>query len=116
MHENTLYGDKAYQRPDADEVKQSQNLTVLTPVKKKKGQEHLDFDDQLFSTAISRVRQPIESLFAWIEDKTGIESARKVSSTHGLMVHIFGNTSRLCFFGIIYELALNSHLIAPITQ
>jgi hypothetical protein len=98
LQNNVLYGDKAYQRSDADEVQQSQNLTVLTPVKKKKGQEHLDFDDQLFSTAVSRVRQPIESLFAWIEEKTGIESARKVRSINGLMVHIFGKLTAAMFF------------------
>ncbi|WP_211752411.1 hypothetical protein [Nitrosomonas communis] len=38
MHHNELYGDKAYQRPDAEEVRQAQNLTVLTPVKKQTGQ------------------------------------------------------------------------------
>ena len=38
LHHNELYGDKAYQRPDAEEVRQAQNLTVLTPVKKQKGQ------------------------------------------------------------------------------
>jgi hypothetical protein len=38
LHHNELYGDKAYQRPDTDEVRQAQNLTVLTPVKKQKGQ------------------------------------------------------------------------------
>ena len=36
LHHNELYGDKAYQRPDAEEVRQAQNLTVLTPVKKTK--------------------------------------------------------------------------------
>ena len=36
LHNNELYGDKAYQRPDAEEVRQAQNLTVLTPVKKTK--------------------------------------------------------------------------------
>jgi hypothetical protein len=34
LHNNELYVDKAYQRPDAEEVRQAQNLTVLTPVKK----------------------------------------------------------------------------------
>lgn len=29
----------------------------------------LDAADRLLSTAISRVRQPIESLFNWIEEK-----------------------------------------------
>lgn len=36
LHDQGLYGDKAYQRPDAEAVRQAQNLTVLTPVKKTK--------------------------------------------------------------------------------
>jgi hypothetical protein len=98
LHSNDLYGDKAYQRPDALEVQEKQNLTVLTPVKKEKGQEYLDVDDQWFSTAVSRVRQPIESLFAWIEAKTGIECASKVRSINGLMVHVFGKLAAALFF------------------
>ncbi|WP_430229732.1 hypothetical protein [Nitrosomonas communis] len=56
MHNNELYGDKAYQRPDAEEVRQAQNLTVLTPVKKTKRQHHLEPQDQWLSTAVSRIR------------------------------------------------------------
>ncbi len=37
LHNRELYGDKAYQRPDAEAVRQAKNLTVLTPVKKQKG-------------------------------------------------------------------------------
>ena len=84
LHNNELYGDKAYQRPDAEEVRQAQNLTVLTPVKKQKGQHHLEPQDQWLSTAVSRVRQPIEALFAWIEERTGIECASKVRSYKGV--------------------------------
>jgi len=36
LHNNELYGDKAYQRSDAEAVRNAQNLAVLTPVKKKK--------------------------------------------------------------------------------
>ncbi|MCI5219795.1 MAG: hypothetical protein D3914_11570, partial [Candidatus Electrothrix sp. LOE2] len=32
----------------------------------------------------------IESLFNWIEEKTGIQTASKVRSTQGLLVHVFG--------------------------
>ena len=39
----------------------------VMPIKKAKGQARLDAADQLWSTAVSRVRQPIESLFNWIE-------------------------------------------------
>ncbi len=93
-----LFGDKAYQRPDAKEVEAEQNLRVLTPVKKKKGQKYLDADEQWLSTAVSRVRQPIETLFGWIEEKTGIEFAGKVRSYSGLMVHVFGRLAAAMFF------------------
>jgi hypothetical protein len=95
---NVLYGDKAYQRPDADEVREVQNLTVLTPVKKQKGQRYLEPQDQWLSTAVSRVRQPIEALFGWIEQQTGIECAAKVRSYNGLMVHVFGKLAAAMFF------------------
>jgi hypothetical protein len=62
-----VFGDKTYQRPDAKEIQELQNLNVLTPVKKEKGQKHLDVDEQWLSTAVSKVRQPIETLFDWIE-------------------------------------------------
>jgi hypothetical protein len=40
--------------------------------------------------AVSRIRQPIEALFGWIQEKTGIQTASKVRSERGLMVHVFG--------------------------
>ena len=94
---NELYADKAYQRPDAEAVEATQGLTVLTPVKKEKGQAYLEPSDQWLSTAVSRVRQPIESLFAWLEEKTGIECASKVRSYNGLMVHVFGRLAAALF-------------------
>jgi len=97
-HNNELYGDKAYQRSDAQALRQAQNLTVLTPVKKQKGQRYLEPQDQWLSTAVSRVRQPIEALFAWIEEKTGIECASKVRSYNGLMAHVFGKLAAALFF------------------
>ena len=98
LYNNALYGDKAYQRSDAKEVENAQNLTVLTPVKKQKGQSHLEPQDQWLSTAVSRVRQPIESLFSWIEKQTGIECASNVRSYNGLMVHVFGKLAAAMFF------------------
>ena len=36
------------------------------------------------------VRQPIEALFAWVNEKTGIQSASKVRSEEGLKLHLLG--------------------------
>lgn len=78
------FADKAYL--SAETAKQK----TYTPVKKQKGQEYLDAADQLYSTAVSRIRQPIESIFSWIEEKTKIQIASKVRSHNGLIVHVFG--------------------------
>ena len=89
-----LYGDKAYEHF----MRMAElPFRVLTPIKKQKGQEYLDAADAWFSRAVSRVRQPIESLFNWIQEKTGIEVASKVRSTQGLLVHIFGRLAAAMF-------------------
>ena len=67
-----------------------QDVLMLTPAKRVRGQERLSAADKLRSTAVSRVRQPIESLFNWINEKTGIQRASKVRSYRGLLVHVFG--------------------------
>jgi hypothetical protein len=91
-----VFADKAYQRGNQP-VATKGSMTLYTPVKKEKGQERLDAADGLLSTAISRVRQPIESFFNWIEDKTKIQIASKVRSYEGLMTHIFGKIAVALF-------------------
>jgi hypothetical protein len=82
--------DKAYVDEVLSQTSQAeQALTLLTPVKKAKGQATLEAADQWLSTAVCRVRQPIESLFNWLEEKTGIQCASKVRSCRGLLVHVF---------------------------
>jgi len=89
-----LYADKAYEY-----LTRNANLpfTVLTPIKKENGQERLDSADRLYSAAVSRLRQPVESLFNWIQEKTGIECASKVRSFRGLLVHVFARLAAIMF-------------------
>ncbi len=98
LQDNELYADKAYQRPDEIAIENRQSLTVRTPVKKAKGQLYLDAASQWLSTAVSRVRQPIESLFAWQKYQLGMECASQVRSYHGLIVQVFGRLTAALFF------------------
>ena len=91
-----LFADKAYQTQN-NPVADKENHTLLTPVKKAKGQTALDSKDKLLSSAISTVRQPIESFFNWLEQKTHIQIASKVRSYNGLMVHVFGRIAAAFF-------------------
>jgi hypothetical protein len=96
LYNRTLFADKAYANKEFwMQLKQTNNLTMLTPVKGIKGQS--DWEKQydkawsdLYSTAVSTVRQPIESLFNWLNEKTKIQVASKVRSTKGLLTFICG--------------------------
>lgn len=89
MHDTSVYADKAYVSNALKQRLEEQNTSLNTPVKKKKGQQ-LSMMDEILSSSVSRVRQPIESLFSWIDEKTGIQTASKVRSTQGLLVHVYG--------------------------
>jgi len=96
IENRTFFGDKIYHNVDFfSQIESSQNSAMLTPVKGIKGQSERvkQFDkaaNDLFSTAVSVVRQPIESLFNWLIEKTDFQRASKVRSTKGLIVHVFG--------------------------
>jgi hypothetical protein len=91
-----MFADKAYQREGKPILSESQ-VTLHTPVKKQKGQALLDSAERLLSSAISSVRQPIESFFNWLEEKTKIQIASKVRSYNGLIVHVFGRMAAAFF-------------------
>lgn len=87
--------DKAYCDGPLSEKMEANGAALITPVKAQKGKPEviriLDSPyENLFNTAVSKIRQPIEALFSWLEEKTGIQSASKVRSEKGLIVHIFG--------------------------
>jgi len=91
-----FWGDKIYHHQDFfEQLFKEKNSEMLTPVKLVKGQSTLvkQWDqayNDLFSKAVSTIRQPIESLFNWLIEKTDIQRASKVRSNCGLLVHIFG--------------------------
>jgi hypothetical protein len=104
IQNRTFYGDKIYK--DIEYVKNLEknlNSRILVPVKAVQNQPDIlrQFDkaaNELYSRAVSRVRQPIESLFNWIIEKTDIQRASKVRSTKGLLVHIFGRIAAAFIF------------------
>ena len=73
------------------------NVEILTPIKRKKGQEQLPFWDRLYSSAVSGVKQAIESLNNWIIEKTDIQRASKVRSVAGLTAFVFARVACACF-------------------
>ncbi|MEY4926166.1 MAG: hypothetical protein RI894_602, partial [Bacteroidota bacterium] len=84
LHGKSIFADKAYADiPLNEQLMKTQNTYIYTPVKLIKGEavemrQIKKAADDLFSTAVSAVRQPIESLFNWINELTGLQNASKV--------------------------------------
>ena len=93
-----IFADKMYADKEWLEELALQNVRIFTPVKKKKGQGFLESADAIYSAAVSRARQAIESFFNWIQEKTRIQTASKVRSTDGLIAFIFARLAMLAFF------------------
>ncbi len=103
LRHGELYADKASASEVFEALLAYQEMFLLTPTKKANGQEKLHLFEHLRSTSVSRVRQPIESWFSWLERKTGIQIASNVRSLNGLLVHVYGRLS-----AAMYMLSFNS--------
>jgi hypothetical protein len=104
----SVFADKIYSHAAYfnEHRTKAQNIQMLTPVKGVRGQsptlKHFDkaYDD-LFSSAVSSVRQPVESFFNWLIEKTNIQRASKVRSTPGLLIHVMGKIA-IAFIYLIF--------------
>lgn len=90
-----IFADKAYDFEVLRAFLRPMNCEVITP--QKAGTREPKWEQQqnqayrnILQTAVSAVRQPIESFFNWLNEKTNIQNASKVRSSKGLWVHTFG--------------------------
>jgi hypothetical protein len=96
IENRTFFGDKIYTNKDFfDELYAEKKSEMLTPIKSVKDQPLIlkQWDSAFnfqYSKAVSALRQPIESFFNWLIEKTDIQKASKVRSTNALQAHIFG--------------------------
>lgn len=96
-----LFGDLAYPTPEIIAHLREQQSRLVAPRKKPKGKE-LTTDEKYYNRLVRRIRQPIESLFNWIEEKTGIQRASKVRSTDALMIHCWEKLA-VAFFLLVFN-------------
>ena len=101
LEHSTLIGDKAFRDPLLEAMLDHQQTTLYTPRKKPRGEE-LSAGEKYYNRLISRLRQPIESFFNWLIDKTDIQRAGTVRSTEGLMIHCWGKLP-LAFYLLVFN-------------
>ena len=103
LTDTCFIADKIYQSAAVNEVLKSNNSEMITPIKMKKNKSEVlkqrDFAfESLYNKAVSSIKQPIESFFNWLNEKTQIQYAGKVRSSKGLFVHIFGKIATALLF------------------
>lgn len=97
-----IYADKAYIDSDLREELARKNVWLLTPHKKVKGEaenvtQFLRAGRDLLSSAVSSVRQGIESFFHWLGEHFDLQHASKVRSSAGLYVFVLARLSAAIF-------------------
>jgi hypothetical protein len=96
-----LFGDLAYPTPGIVAHLTAQQARLIAPIKKPEGKD-LTLDEKYYNRLVRRIRQPVESLFNWMEEKTGIQRASKVRSTDALLIHCWGKLA-VAFFLLVFN-------------
>jgi len=90
-----LFGDKAYADGETKRALAGRGTHLVTPYKRRRNEPETA-EPALWSRFASSVRQPLESLFGWLIQRTGIQNASQVRSAQGLFVHCYGKLAVAC--------------------
>jgi hypothetical protein len=90
-----LFGDKAYADEETKRALAGRGTHLLTPHKRRRN-EPGTAAPALWSRFVSAVRQPLDSLFGWLIQRTGIQHASRVRSAQGLFAHVYGKLAVAC--------------------
>ena len=97
-----LFADKAYfDRQTAIDCRE-QDWFLLASYKRHRFESESDVPTY-YNRFVSAIRQPLESLFGWIIQKTDLQNASKVRSSQGLKVHCYGKLAVACLLLTFYS-------------
>ncbi len=97
-----LFADKAYADEETKKALFERGTHLVTPYKRRRN-EPVSAVPALWSRFASSVRQPLESLFGWLIQRTGIQNASRVRSTEGLFVHCYGKLAVASFYSFFLK-------------
>jgi hypothetical protein len=96
-----LFADKAYADTETKAVLAMRGTHLLTPYKRRRNEPETNIPT-LLSRFVSSIRQPLESLFGWMIQRTGLQNASRVRSTNGLLAHCDGKLAVACLLLTFY--------------
>lgn len=97
-----LFADKAYFHAETEQDCIQQGWFLLACYKRHRNEPEKEVPT-FYNRFISATRQPLESLFNWIIQRTDLQNASCVRSSHGLKVHCLGKLAVACLLLTFYS-------------
>lgn len=97
-----LFADKAYYHAETSAEFKEQGSFLVASYKRHRNEPEKDVPT-LYNRFVSAIRQPLESLFNWLIQKTDLQNASRVRSNQGLKVHCYGKIAVACLLLTFYS-------------
>lgn len=97
-----MFADKAYFHGETEQDCQNAGWFLLASYKRHRFETEADVPTY-YNRFISAIRQPLESLFNWLIQKTDLQNASRVRSSQGLKVHCYGKLAVACLLLTFYS-------------
>jgi len=97
-----LFADKAYFHQETQRDCKEHGWFLVASYKRHRHEPESNVPT-LYNRFVSAIRQPLESLFGWIIQKTDLQNASRVRSDQGLKVHCYGKLAVACLLLTLYS-------------
>ncbi|MBD0373709.1 MAG: IS982 family transposase [Pyrinomonadaceae bacterium] len=97
-----LFADKAYFHDQTQRDCSGRGFFLVAAYKRHRHEPEGNVPT-LFNRFVSAIRQPLESLFNWLIQRTDLQNASRVRSTQGLKVHCYGKLAVACLLLTLYS-------------
>lgn len=97
-----LFADKAYFHHETQQDCKELGWFLVASYKRHRHEPESNVPT-LYNRFVSAIRQPLESLFGWIIQKTDLQNASRVRSTQGLKLHCYGKLAVACLLLTLYS-------------
>ena len=97
-----LFADKAYFHRETETDFKEAGWFLLACYKRHRFESEASVPTY-YNRFVSAIRQPLESLFNWLIQKTDLQNASRVRSSQGLKVHCYGKLAVACLLLTFYS-------------
>ena len=97
-----LFADKAYFHDETQRDCKGRGWFLVAAYKRHRHEPEMRVPT-LYNRFVSMIRQPLESLFNWLIQRTDLQNASHVRSSQGLKVHCYGKLAVACLLLTFYS-------------